>query len=512
MAQKIPFSVSYFTRILLVVGLWIGITLPVKAQVNAYTVQQLAAPTSGTNGYFTSGATFNTNNNGVAHYGNSLNVDDAIVPITFGTLTNGAGFQFNYNGTNHSSVNVSTNGHVYFGTATGTPASEYFPISSAATNYSGGAIAIYGRDLDFIGTSAALNLFYGISGTAPNRIFKVMWIVRRSNGVNSFVTTPTNETSMIIQLWLYETTGVIEMYYQPTTFGSQGLASQMTGQIGLRGTSTADFNMLSYPLQTAPWPSTSMAQTTTNNALSVCTSGNSATLTATIQTASNRLFRWTPVTCPQPGTPTITNITHNTATLNWGAASPTPALGYEYYVGTSMTPSVTGSTTSLTSGPLVLASGQTYYFAVRSVCSGTDSSAWTTLGSFQTYCAVNVPYYIGFDGAGIASGAPDNDIVTIPGVSPWHGGLPFCTRNQNAGLGNPWVTSDESRYTDIYMDFQGNFLMYNGTSPGNANPANTWFFTKGVNLTAGTSYRLQYLYSGTDNPSTAINRMRVSYG
>lgn len=523
MAQKIPFSVSYFTRILLVVGLWIGVSLPTQAQVAAYTVEQLAAPASNTFGYFPSGANFISNNNGVAHYGSSLTVDDAIIPLTFGALTNGAGFQFSYNGTPQSSVNISTNGHVYFGTTTGTPATEYSPISSTATTYSGGAIAVYGRDMDLIGTNAGLNIFYGISGTAPNRIFKVMWVARRSiNGPAISNAVPPSEVNMIFQLWLYETTGVIEMYYQPTLFGSTAGASQLNGQIGLRGTSTADFNMLVYQSHSAPWPgptfpTTSMGTTTTNSALNVFTSGSvtPGTTTATIQTASNRLFRWTPVTCPSPVLPNITNITHNSATLSWSAPTPAPALGYEYYVGTSMTPSVTGTTGSLTTGPLALASGQTYHFAVRSVCSGTDRSAWTTLGSFQTYCAVNVPYYIGFDGAGIASGAPDNDLVTIPGTTPFHGGLPFCTRNQNlasAGVGNPWVTSDETRYTNIYMDFQGNFLMYNGQAPSASGTANTWFFTKGVNLTAGTSYRLQYLYSGTDTPPTALNRMRVSYG
>ncbi len=504
------------------VGLWIGVTLPTQAQVAAYTVQQLAAPASNTAGYFPSGANFVSNNNGFTHYGNSLNVDDAVIPITFGALTNGAGFQFSYNGTPQSSVNISTNGHVYFGTTTGSPVTEYNPISSTATTYSGGAIAVYGRDMDLITTSAGLNIFYGISGTAPNRIFKVMWVARRSiNGPAISNAVPPSELNMIFQLWLYETTGVIEMYYQPTLFGSTAGASQLNGQIGLRGTSTADFNMLVYQSHTAPWPgptfpTTSMGTTTTNNALNVFTSGSvtPGTTTATIQTASNRLFRWTPVTCPLPGSPTITNITHNSATLSWTTPSPAPALGYEYYIGTSPTPSVTGNTAAgvVTTGPLSLSQGTTYYYAVRSLCSGSQISSWSAVNSFETFCAVNVPYYIGFDGAGIASGAPDNDLVTIPGTTPFHGGLPFCTRNQNAGLGNPWVTSDETRYTTINMDFQGNFLMYNGTTPGNANPANTWFFTKGVNLTAGTSYRLSYLFSATDVPSTVLNKLRVSYG
>lgn len=492
-----------------------------NAQVNAYTVDQLAAPTNGTNGYFV-GTSFVSNYSSQVAFATGSIIDDSTASLTFNSLTNGTGFVFRYNTVDYSGLTVSTNGHVYFGTATGTgtAASEYSPITTTALNYSGGAISIYGRDMDLIttgSTGAAPNVYYAITGTAPNRILKMQWVARRSNGtsISTPGAVPTNELNMIMQLWLYETTGVIEMYYFNTNLNSTGVASQMFGQIGLRGTAVTDFQMLNYQSYTAPWPTlpSTMGVTTTNTNASVYTSGNS-TSTATIQPTSNRLFRWTPAACSAPSTGfIISNITHNGATFSWNAPAAAPSNGYEYYIGTSPTPSVTGSTAAgvTTTGQVALSQGTTYYYAVRSVCSS-GTSSWSAVGNFTTYCAVNVPYYIGFDGAGVASGAPDNDNVTIPATSPWYGGFPVCTRTQNAGSGNPWVTSDETRYTTINMDFQGNFLMYNGSNPGNTNPANTWFFTKGINLTAGTSYRLSYLYSGTDTPSTVLNKMRIYYG
>ncbi|TRV26893.1 MAG: T9SS sorting signal type C domain-containing protein [Microcystis wesenbergii Mw_MB_S_20031200_S109D] len=519
MAKKIQQSVmkrAIQLSLLLVVFL-AGTTM--DAQVNAYTVDQLAAPANNTNGFFTSGGTFTTaaptGGGGAVHYAAGLNVDDAVIPLSFGSMTNGSGFVFRYNTVDYSSVNVSTNGFVYFGTTSGTPASEYNPITSSANNFTGGAIAVYGRDLDIINSAAnGFNIYYVISGTAPNRIFKVMWVTRRSTGTNLYIINPpNNETALTMQLWLYETSGVIEMYYNNSNLGSTGTASQMTGQIGLRGSTTSDFQMLNYQSYSAPWPSlpSTMGVTTTNTLASVYTSGNSTTATATIQSASNRLFRWTPSSCGAPSGLSVTNITHNSATLSWTPPASAPSNGYDYYIGTNSSPSVTGSTTSSTLTNFSLPTCGNYYFAVRSKCTS-SVSLWSSPVQFSTLCAVNVPYYIGFDGAGIASGAPDDDNVTIPAASPNYGNFPPFTSNQNAGSGNPWVTSSESYYTTINMDFQGNFLMYNGSNPGNTNSANTWFFTKGVNLTAGTSYRLSYLYSGTEVPSTVLNKLKIWYG
>ena len=112
---------------------------------------------------------------------------------------------------------------------------------------------------------------------------------------------------------------------------------------------------------------------------------------------------------------------------------------------------------------------QQYYYAVRSVCTTSSNvSAWSTVGTFTTYCLpVNTPYYEPFDGP-------------VPnGTTPYHATvgllLPVCSSQQNIGTGNPWVTSSADYYTGSGMD--QNILMYNGQNPGNSNPANVWFYT-----------------------------------
>ncbi|REC51799.1 hypothetical protein DRF62_16690 [Chryseobacterium piscium] len=88
-------------------------------------------------------------------------------------------------------------------------------------------------------------------------------------------------------------------------------------------------------------------------------------------------------TCFEPVIALATNITPNSATLNWAAPlapAPAPAGGYEYYYSTSNTPPTGATVGTIVPGisanitPLV--AGSTYYWWVRSVCSGSDKSLW----------------------------------------------------------------------------------------------------------------------------------------
>ena len=456
-----------------------------NAQVSAYVLNQLqitpaftplpASPTS-TNLFATTG-----------------NIDNGVSTVAIP-------FAFQFSGGSYSSVNISMNGFVTFGTA---PAlTEVTPISSAV-GYSG-VISPFGCDLDLAPASTTLNVSYYSLGAVGSRIFKIQWNVKRSNNLGTAAAVDSN--NMTFQLWFYETTNVIEMHYN--TF-VPNTTSNLSGQIGLRGSSNIDVNNLSYTNAGAPWPALPSTMTqnilAANNAFNVITRGTSATTSASVASTSNRLFRWTPVTCFPPSGLNATALTFNSATINWNAASPAPTNGYEYYIGTSATPSVTGTVGAgvLTANSAVLSSGQLYYYAVRSVCSGSDTSAWSAVSSFTTYCnPVGVPYSENFDGGSVA----------VPAVTPWHGNLPTCTAQQNVGTGNTWVTTNEGYYPDANMGFQDNILMYNPQSPSTANPADAWFYTRGINLTAGTTYRLSYIYSGTDTPSTILNRLKVAYG
>lgn len=426
-------------------------------------------------------------------------------------------FAFNFNGVTYAAgtnVSVSTNGFMYFGTASGTPATEYNPIST--TNTYAGAISPYGRNMTLllpVATTTGLPQISHLTiNTTPNRIFKIEWSLRRKNGA-------TNDTStnMTFQVWLYETSNRIEFHYNvynPQT----GTGAALTGQVGLRGASNTDYINLSHSPDTANWPTQPSTMTVgsqiiggaSSNTASVFTRGGAAGANAQIITTANRVIRFTPVTCFSPTGLNITagSITSSTATLNWTAASPAPANGYDYYVTTSAVAPNAGTTPTgsvgagvLTAGLTGLTPGALQYVYVRSKCSGVDISSWSTVLTFTTLCnAVNVPYYQPFD-TGVGTNA----------VAPYHTNLPTCTTQQNAGLGNPWVTSNQDLYyTNASMD--GNILMYNGQNPGNANPANVWFYTEGINLVAGTTYAVNYLYGGTSIPSSVQNKMRVAYG
>lgn len=87
--------------------------------------------------------------------------------------------------------------------------------------------------------------------------------------------------------------------------------------------------------------------------------------------------------CEKPDPVSISDITSTSATATW-----TPvytAIGYEYVVNLSPADPVGhGPITTFTSAPLTgLASSKTYYFHVRSLCSPTPQSDWTTV-SFGT--------------------------------------------------------------------------------------------------------------------------------
>ncbi len=169
------------------------------------------------------------------------------------------------------------------------------------------------------------------------------------------------------------------------------------------------------------------------------------------------------------------NITSSSATINWTAPSSAPALGYEYYLSTSATAPVaatpvTGSTSvGITTSALSnLAANTPYYAWVRSVCSANDKSEWTaTAATFTTACgAINAPYTQNFDA-----------VTTIPG----------CTLVQDVNAdGKTWAIQTSSSYANS----GSNSLRY----PYGSSTANDWWFTPGINLIAGNTYKITFAY------------------
>ena len=403
-------------------------------------------------------------------------------------------FPFYFNGVLQSQTYVSPNGYITFGAAAST--TNYKPIQSTES-YSG-AISAYGNNLQ-VSTPVlssgipqnSVSYFHDTTGGAGNGILIIEWRQFRRGSI------PTDDTGnvMSMQIWLRENGSVIEVKFGSNSTFSTATAS---GQLGLRGSSNQDFNARKWmPTISANWPT---PPATTN----IATLNDDVMLTRnniTIPTASVRNFTWTPRPCLVPTSIAVSSIFPTSATVTWVAPGPGTPTGYQYEVRTS---GAAGSgpgglaQSGSSSSPLNLTGltpGTNYIVYIRTDCGGTYSS-WSTGAPFTTLCnPSNIPYFQYFD---------DGDYV-IPNA-------PQCHSYQNVGLGNLWRTSNATAASNTGQFFDEH-LQYDATiGTGGTQAANVWFFTKGLNLVAGTTYRISYLYGGSTESATLTNRMLVKFG
>ncbi|WP_144282891.1 fibronectin type III domain-containing protein [Chryseobacterium echinoideorum] len=196
--------------------------------------------------------------------------------------------------------------------------------------------------------------------------------------------------------------------------------------------------------------------------------------------------------CVEPTLITTSNITANGVTIAWTAPPTVPSNGYEVYYSTSnvaptattvldATNSVVSTTTSApVSG---LTANTTYYVWVRSVCSSSDKSGWSTSASFTTACSVFVPNYT-------------NDFSTFPGAC-WtlaNGGTPAS--GPGTGTTNYWV---EDGFLNNTTAGAARINLYSNNRAG-------WLISPTFNLTAG-GYQVKFDYGITAYTGTASSAM-----
>lgn len=363
------------------------------------------------------------------------------------------GFTFKYDGIDYTHFCISTNGWIKIGDASTTIGSSSWTNTLSNTAAHRPLIAPFWDDNHRNNGTIS----YAVTGTAPNRILEVGWDGVNIGGGGS--TSATNVASY--KLRIYETTNVIEFVYGPT----MASAGTLTASVGLNGGSTF--------LSVTPAASATVSSATANNAISSTTN------------LVGKKYIFTPPACLAPTGISASAVTTTSATVSWTAPSPAPASGYEYVVSTSnVAPAGSGTASATTSiSATGLTSSTNYYIFVRSNCGG-SFSAWNGPVNFTTLCTPgNIPYAENFES------------VTPPA-------LPICTSVINSGSGNVWST-----YSNPGAGFTTKVLRYTYNS---TNAADTWFFTKALNLTAGTSYRITYNYG---NDSTFyVEDMKVAYG
>ncbi len=189
----------------------------------------------------------------------------------------------------------------------------------------------------------------------------------------------------------------------------------------------------------------------------------------------------TPV-CDVPAKISLRSLTASQVVFSWSAPTITSPTRYHIYYSTAtdfpadtVQPLLFPTDTTVTINGLAAATK--YYFYIRSGCGTAGKSSWMKMGEHTTACGLEtMPYKVDFQ----------------PGTT--------CLSFDNGIKGGEW--------------FYSNYYAINGYSMksqyGNENfPNNNWFFTGGITLTAGKSYRLKFLYAArSSNPCN----LEVKYG
>ncbi len=166
-------------------------------------------------------------------------------------------------------------------------------------------------------------------------------------------------------------------------------------------------------------------------------------------------------TCDVPTGLNTSAITSSGATLAWTSPATAPANGYEIYYSTSNTaptgatvPTITGvMTTSQNLGSLSAAT--TYYVWVRSKCSASDLSQWSSSAVFTTLCSsFSAPFTENFN-SGAAPNCWSTSSTNNTGYALWQFGSStqdYGTTYSAAGQNN---TAGQFAYVDASSPYTG---------------------------------------------------------
>ncbi len=383
------------------------------------------------------------------------------------------GFTFTFNCQNYTTVGVSPNGFLWFGSGT-CSGTNYTPLSSTTGEVGAvdGIVTAFAKDL-----TSATSWKYITSGSSPNRTFTVEWIqaAPTTGGLN-------------IQIILFETSNKIRYNLQDQTFLISGAAT--TGQTGgIRSNVTTDF-MNRKPVTSGGSWCTSAPVGTLNTDVGTITASSSCT---GYVGWCNWEYTYNGASCcTPPGTnassfsSTSINAGAGSATVSFtrgatggggasagviviarqGAAPTAPANGTVY----SGASTVFGSGTSVGSGSLVyasttpgdgvtsipinltnLTSGQQYFFSVYEYSTTGSAACYVTTPLSGSFC-------IGAPAAATVTPSSQNicssatGSVSLTGLSS--GGL-YTYQWQNASTtaaaggtyGNSSGTSTNATYT-----------------------------------------------------------------
>ena len=253
------------------------------------------------------------------------------------------GFDFWFDGARYTQFSVNSNGLVRLGAAAVSTAS----VNSLASVGDSPKITPYWDD---ICTGHIGNIRYKLFGTAPNRKLVIEWNHVVTDKPEQFGCA--NDGPSVFELWLFETTGVIESIYNSTQANTTGYS------VGFQ--SGADTNYASV--------------NTSNNTCSYTrvADGDAVAITG-------RAYIFTPNVPAAPTNLTFTGVTPTSMTLNW-IDNATNEFGYAIFRSTDnvnftmVAQTAANATSQIITG---LTPSTNYFFRVNAVTEGAVSSALT---------------------------------------------------------------------------------------------------------------------------------------
>jgi hypothetical protein len=423
-------------------------------------------------------------------------------------FTLAAGSQFTFNGTTITAVNMTSDGALWLN-----------PITTTTGNGTTGAITSTGTAAGII---CAMNMDLRSTSLA-SQVYERRWqdvgteVVFQWQNAARYLQDGVERFSF--QIRVTKSTGVVRVVYgNMTTIAN---STTYVPQVGLRGTTNADFNNRrltgSVPDATPNWGAPNGTTAGTSNAHTVRFTSN-----ASCFPTSGLIFIWTPASCLPPTGLTITYTSPTSANLSWTASSSAPSSGYGWEIRTSgaggsgATGLVTSGTTAAgvtTASTSALTANTTYILYVRSNCGGTYST-WAASGSSTSPAA-----------------APSNDAcsgaTSLPCATSNLAGTTVGTVSESAPLSvssnfGVWYSfTGDGQQTTISTTagagFDHELLIMSGTSCGSftqiadedadfAGGTETYTFTT-VN---GTQYYVYISYWSTAGLSTDVGTFTIS--
>jgi len=224
--------------------------------------------------------------------------------------------------------------------------------------------------------------------------------------------------------------------------------------------------------------------------------------------------------CISPTNITVSNITSTSAQLQWTASITAPANGYDIYYSTSNTPpssstppSATGNTT--TSATISQLSPSTvYYFWVRSRCSSSSLSNWTTqIVTFNTLC--QPPVILSTAGATVCP----NNMATLSATAEAGALLTWydaATAGNVVGTANSYTTPSLSATTNYWVTAKNQISGFAGKTSPVSTSGNNGFNDVGLVFDAINSFTLQtidiYPMHATNTTGTVTIALKNSAG